>query len=189
MSPNLGNLRRLEIRPYIFSGGVLADYFRVMSPNLGNLLRRFEIRPNIFSGGVLVLADRRPSRRSTSSQRMVDVDGGGDQRGPANPPPGRRVSGGQRGTGAGKRTTRAPNRRRRRHRGDADEWRKPPKSPTATDGRRQREADGRDSEHPHPPTHTLRMAWQRPGRDCNHLVEKLAPPPPQEMGFGAPMSP
>ena len=87
MSPNLGNLRRLEIRPNIFSGGVLADYFRVMSPNLGNLLRRFEIRPNIFSGGVLVLADRRPSRRSTSAQRMVDVDGGGDQRGPANPPP------------------------------------------------------------------------------------------------------
>ena len=171
MSPNLGNLRRLEIRPNTFSGGVLADYFRVMSPNLGNLLRRFgfEIHPNIFSGGVL--ADRRPSRRSTSAQRMVDVDGGGDQRGPANPPPGRRVSGGQRGTGAGKRTTRAPNRRRRRHRGDADQWRKPPKSPThvrATDGRRQREADGRDSEHP-PPTHTP-FKWPGDGRGATVII-------------------
>ena len=163
-----------------------------MSPNLGNL-RRLEIRPNIFSGGVLVLAtagrvDEARPRNGWSTSTVAATNG--DQRtpppadesaaakgapAPANAPRERRI-GGDGGTAAT--PTSGENHRNRR----------------CTSAQRTDDGSGRPTGEtantpPHTHTHTLRMAWRRPGRDCNHLVEKLAPPPPQEMGFGAPMSP
>ena len=179
MSPNLGNLRRLEIRPNIFSGGVLADYFRVMSPNLGNLLRRFERN----AGRVDEARPRNGWSTSTAAATNGDqrtpppADESAAAKGapaPANAPRERRI-GGDGGTAAT--PTSGENHRNRRR----------------TSAQRTDDGSGRPTGEtantPTPPTHTLRMAWRRPGRDCNHLVEKLAPPPPQEMGFGAPMSP